>query len=597
METKYDVSVEYIEVGREPKLYLWNHTDGHRVASRTTTLVASVVNFTPKEAFLNGRSMLIHPITINKVTENLLLNSRVDPKEQYFEIKAVDAQGNIVRKQFSLHYKPYTFSLTEGQDFNANFVEEIVTFNEPKLVWNTDVKGDSDSNTNIKTSVSMTDTQRNEDGIYVGKLNLKVETKTGGANVGSTTLVNDLNLSSSLFGWFENKRYFDVFTDVITDEQQTPEIEVLSPNDNSTTFFDRILVKVNIENDKLAKVRINQQEAEVNLTVYRPIYHYLEIPLLIGENTIVIDAKATHNDKVASKVIKVIRKEMPLPVFNVETPEQNKIFKLFNDDVKTVQVKGRIDLSIPLDELRVNGEIVSVNSGEFWYISDYELGQHKLIIEAFNAKGKTVKVVNFSIVHASPSIEVTRPVRNQFDTTQDIIRFIGQVDDKKSLLTINGNVISVDVEDGRFDYEYNLNEGLNTIEIIATNRYGETNKSFFVNRIIAPTSHIEIASGSQGSGEWNLNTSHTVTSQLASYRSSIISALPAGIDISFSFNRMSGTPTDTVVFNYNVDIAQSVTDGIYIAKALIDLLDADGNVINTGFLDFWILLFMLGSHD
>jgi len=84
-----------------------------------------------------------------------------------------------------------------------------------------------------------------------------------------------------------------------------------------------------------------------------------------------------------------------------------------------------------------------------------------------------------------PVIEISTPDDN-IETTEIQIQIKGKVYDEESgikSLTINGNDITIDETDGSFEYYFDLSEGKNTIEIIATNTIGlETTKTFTIMR-------------------------------------------------------------------------------------------------------------------
>ncbi|MEQ2354474.1 thrombospondin type 3 repeat-containing protein [Pseudoalteromonas piscicida] len=589
---------EFIEINEEPKIILWSHRDNGIVRSTSTSVLASVVNFIPEKATLNGKPLKIkRQVLNNDVNEYFLMGGRVDSLLGNYEIMVSNASGAQVGKRFSLNFEPYKYTLVAGQNLYSYPRDEIITFNEPEYVFSRDRVERNHSEINMKSLVQMDSNQSNIDGIYIGKVIVGLKTNEGGATTGKKRVNHYVNLPDNRSPITNSRNYLS-YVDVLGTSDSVPDITLKEPMDGGETYFSVVRVKVDTNNDKLADVYINGLPAKkyfigeggyVSVISDFDSYHYLDLPLELGDNEVKITAHSTLNDNVSEKTVVFKRKAMPKPAFEIGTPRQNELFKVFNEGAKPVTIDGIIDVSIPVNKVLVDGvEVTLRKDGNFLYTSEYRVGDHQIVVEAINDAGSTQKVVNFSVAFGSPTLKLDSPNEAELNTMSEKILIHGSVDDKNAQLTINGTPISVDSQVGDFELEYYLNQGENMIQIVATNKFGESKKLLVVNRVVADESHLEVRIDDPAQKEWQLKTTSDVISQLNRYRTSFMGPLPHGIQVNFTYKKLLGSPADTIVFDYHVYVGQSTRPGMYTIPVAIDLLDTSGNTVHTHFLNIFL---------
>ncbi|AXR00449.1 hypothetical protein [Pseudoalteromonas piscicida] len=394
-----------------------------------------------------------------------------------------NASGAQVGKRFSLNFEPYKYTLVAGQNLYSYPRDEIITFNEPEYVFSRDRVERNHSEINMKSLVQMDSNQSNIDGIYIGKVIVGLKTNEGGATTGKKRVNHYVNFPDNRSPITNSRNYLS-YVDVLGTSNSVPDITLKEPMDGGETYFSVVRVKVDTNNDKLADVYINGLPAKryfigeggyVSVISDFDSYHYLDLPLELGDNEVKITAHSTLNDNVSEKTVVFKRKAMPKPAFEIGTPRQNELFKVFNEGAKPVTIDGIIDVSIPVNKVLVDGvEVTLRKDGNFLYTSEYRVGDHQIVVEAINDAGSTQKVVNFSVAFGSPTLKLDSPNEAELNTMSEKILIHGSVDDKNAQLTINGTPISVDSQVGDFELEYYLNQGENMIQIVATNKFGES---------------------------------------------------------------------------------------------------------------------------
>lgn len=585
---------EYVEIGKEPKIYIWNHSENEKIHSNKTTLIASAANFIPSSAKINGVDISVQRNMLNNgINEYLMLAGGLEGANKPYELKVFNANGDSLTTQFSLEYDHLAYTLQSGQEFRENIQYELVTYNTPENVWSREKRTSDYPTINMDAWYHVGPEQHNPDGIYVGEITLGLKTNEGGAASGSQVISHNVNLNS--YGLpISNQMYIYRYVDVVSGPNVVPSIEIIEPIFNSVTFYSEIEVKVEVKNDNLSQVYINDRLAtkqflsEYGWPARDGLHHVLKVPLHIGENEIIIKAHATLNDQISEKVLKVIRNPSPRPSFEVLTPSQNSVHNLYVEGLKDIHFEGRFDQTIPVRELLIDDQLVEISSnGYFNYTAAYPQGQHQLLIRAINETGTTEKLVNFSVEYGSPNITINSPDPSNKYTRNEEIRIEGFVDDKNAYVTVHGYELNVDSELGSFSLIHALFEGINEIEIVAKNSFGESRKIITVNRIVPKNAHIEVASGSNVSREWKLETTNQVVSKLTRYMRDISSSVH-GVNVDINYKRLEGQPADTVVFEYVVNVEDFVDPGIYTVPVKIELLDGSGAVLHSDILDIVI---------
>lgn len=133
-----------------------------------------------------------------------------------------------------------------------------------------------------------------------------------------------------------------------------------------------------------------------------------------------------------------------------------------------VRVRG---LAEGIDEIEVEGQPVTVSAGEWEVLVDTTEGPSEVTARA----GTQTASVSFFVDTVKPDLLLTEPARGTMrDVSQgDSIQVQGSARDDGSgifAVRINGNIIDHDEEDGRFDYELFLREGLNVFSMSASDR-------------------------------------------------------------------------------------------------------------------------------
>lgn len=203
-----------------------------------------------------------------------------------------------------------------------------------------------------------------------------------------------------------------------------------------------------------------------------------------GNSTTVNDVHATFGEDLRLKV-----KEKNPPTITILNPTAGSTitsatptirWQVKDDDsgVDTTTTKLIIDGGTP-----ITGSAIKHTTMTGGYTSIYEVtnalsnGTHSFVIEASDFDGNTVTstATTFTVDTVPPALTVTSP-ENNLKTNTNKVTVAGTTNDATSTnvtITVNGTNVPVG-EDGSFSYELTLENGENTITIVATDGAGLT---------------------------------------------------------------------------------------------------------------------------
>lgn len=203
-----------------------------------------------------------------------------------------------------------------------------------------------------------------------------------------------------------------------------------------------------------------------------------------GNSTTVNDAHASFGDSLKLKV-----KEKNPPAINILNPTDGATitsatptirWTVTDDDsgVDPSTIKLTIDGGTP-----ITGASITKTSTTGGYTCSYEVttalsnGTHTFVVEASDYDGNTATSIaaTFTVDTVSPTLVITSPA-DGLKTNVNKVTVAGTTNDATSTnvtITVNGVSVPVD-SDGSFSYELTLENGENTITIIATDGAGLT---------------------------------------------------------------------------------------------------------------------------
>lgn len=588
-----DYVVKYEEINREPKIFLWNYYPGQKIRTYQTKLIASVVNFKPHKATLNGRPIKVEQLEIaNGSNDYFLSRTSLHLYQTDYELIIYDEFDNFITKKISFDYEPFLYTLISGQDFNDYKEEPIIALFEKNIIKGSENVSKDLDKVNMKSRYQMTDSQSNHHGIYTGNISFNLWSKNGGATAGSEMVSRPIDFPDDYNR--RDRRNYLAYIDVLKNNNIAPEIDLLSPLNGSTTYHQEVMLEIITSNDQFSDVYVNGElakkqilEDSVAVSPYKMTHQY-RMPLKIGSNKIVVRAKSSLNEHVSEKVFTINRAEMPRPSFVINTPKNNEKFSVYNDDIRYVNIWGTYDTSIPIDELLVNGEKVSLSSSDINFSKGFSVGSHQLVITAKNSAGITEKIINFSVELTAPKIILQQPVSQVTTHSEYLLGF--EVDDGNAYVTVNGLIM--DSSDfGHFSKFIELNEGLNTFEIIAKNAFGEDKKTVYILKTTPSEvqSQIEVKSNNYNNNSLNIIVpSISIPSNLR-YSTYMPERLVDGMWLGIVSARRGG-PSNPLILDYEVHVDENVPSGKYVIPLDVTLYDGNGEPFYQGLYEIIVFV-------
>ncbi|MFA5832145.1 MAG: Ig-like domain-containing protein [Bacteroidota bacterium] len=255
----------------------------------------------------------------------------------------------------------------------------------------------------------------------------------------------------------------------------SPIITISSPSINSITNQPQANVTGTVSDSSSVTLTVNGNPVSVNSGSFTT-------QILLTEGRNVFTFVATDAAGNSSTETRVIILDTTPPIVNISSPNNNTLTNETN-----IQFVGSVYDST-ITTLTINGIPVSIDSsGIFTYIATLLDGTNTISIVAVDAVGNTTTVER--IVNRdsnSPVITIYSPI-DSLITNQTTMQITGLITDASSVtLTINGNVVALD-STGAFSFTVSLNEGGNSLTIVATDAAGNsTTVSRFVVRDSQP---------------------------------------------------------------------------------------------------------------
>ncbi|MGD1045724.1 MAG: Ig-like domain-containing protein [Bacteroidota bacterium] len=249
-------------------------------------------------------------------------------------------------------------------------------------------------------------------------------------------------------------------------DSQSPVINLTSPIDSLFTNQSNVTVSGTILDSTVVTLTVNGISAPIG---ENGVFSY-QLQIVEGMNTITIVAADAASNQ--TKITRLVRRDTQSPIVNLTSPIDSLITNL-----QSITVGGTVtDSTAVTVTVKIGSETPSQlqvgTDGTFSYDVPIVEGMNTITIVATDAAGNQTTVVRHVIMHTIlPVLIVTVPVDSVItNITQITVR--GTVSSQFPVtLTVNGAPVSVGL-DSTFSTQVNLQEGINTITMIATNSVG-----------------------------------------------------------------------------------------------------------------------------
>jgi RHS repeat-associated protein len=250
-------------------------------------------------------------------------------------------------------------------------------------------------------------------------------------------------------------------TRIIRRDTQAPILNVQYPKNDTITNQQTINVSGTVLDSTSIKLTVNGEL----LTVSADGTFNYDLPIVEGLNTITIIATDTVGNK--TTVTRTVRRDTGAPVVNLASPADSLITNQLS-----VTVSGTV-LDSTAVTLTINGNIVPVGLGRaFSYPLTLVQGMNAITILATDAATNQTTVIRHVNLHSIPPELAIEGLIDSTITKDTLITIQGKVSGLLPvILTVNGSPVSIG-PDSTFSLQLILQEGINTIAIIATDAVG-----------------------------------------------------------------------------------------------------------------------------
>ena len=381
-------------------------------------------------------------------------------------------------------------------------------------------------------------------------------------------------------------------------QEQRPYVEFIEPTRERTDQASaRLAIRTSVErvrNKEDIQLLINGRSTRDFRFYPDRAYLTAQINLERGNNS--IQVKANNNAGEASDIVYVnysVSRQEQLPEINISTPDRPSTSTSKNTaliEARTLHVSNKSDISFTVNNRQIYDFSFNRSTGFISKTINLQNGQNEVVIEAKNQDGRALDQVNIRkiepiTVPRPPKITIQVPSNNAETTLSytDVRASIEGVSNTSAIsFYINGRKttsFTYTNQNRTFKAKVNLEEGNNTIRIVAKNQDGnaEDQVNIRYKKIAAPTVQITDPSGSTYKTEASSYTAKATVSgvrQKSDLRVTFNGKKLINYSFSTSSNKLS-VPLNLRTGNNLLEIkatnsSGSATDKVSIRRAVIE---------------------------
>lgn len=458
-------------------------TNPATVTQNSTTIQAGITNITTKNQLtfkLNGRS---ENFTWNPSQKVLSSNVTLNEGANRFEITATNGAGNDQKVGTIIYQKPVTVS------------PPTVNINTPNQNPFTTTQSSATVNATIRNVATATGVSF----VLNGRTNTNFTYNPSTGQFNATVALNDGSNNIKITGTNSAGTADDsgvlIYRKPVT--VSPPQVVISSPNNNTIVQNDQQVIVASIQNVASASdvTFVVNGSSNTNFTYNVNSKQFRgNVTLNKGNNKIEVKGRNTAGQDADDVTITY------QPIVKCDKPTINMVTPTANPYTATdvFQIRALIDLVAGAQNISVvvNGTTISTNNWSYVKstktldidFTSWRDGKNTLVINATNSCGTTTETIIVVFKKVSPPvISFTKPSSNGGSSTVAVNRAtisanISNVASNSGIsLTVNGLNTKFNFNRSILVATAVLNEGINTIKIVATNEAGKREETVTVN--------------------------------------------------------------------------------------------------------------------
>lgn len=480
----YDTTTNVVSTQKEPPVVNFTnpHSSPYETDAETFIIKADIQNvYNGSNVTFKQNGTVNSNFTFNPSTNYFESHVNLTPGNNVFEIKGTNSVGHdyastiIIRKQEEAAPPIVTYSnpvtsphVTSSPVFNVTGnVLNVQNKNQVTFTFN----GNTTTDFNFNTG----------DGAFSKSLSL-----SEGANI---VTVKGTNEAGS-----DEKSVTIIYEKI--QEVHPPEVNFVNPSQNPYTVeeenFNIIASVINVDGKNNITYKVNGQST-TNFS-YNTNTKLLESSIQLVEGANVIEVTGTNqagSDYASTTIIYKKPRSIEPPNVYFTQPNVNPKTLFVNNTIvkaKVINVESKSNI-----ELKINGNVTSnftfyTSSKEVVFNTSLEVGANIFEItgtnEAGQASASTTIIYKTFDTYNPPEVTITNPAPNPFTTFNDHYNVIAQVLNVsgKQNITVkrNGTIVNnflYNAATKTVQFNMQLNEGNNVVEITGTNNYGQDSDS------------------------------------------------------------------------------------------------------------------------
>ncbi|MGI0117183.1 thrombospondin type 3 repeat-containing protein [Zooshikella sp. RANM57] len=479
-------------IDKKTEIFIDSISDNQKVFKRTINMFGFVYGANIEQVLVNGQKakiygndFSIHNVQLNYATNNTII------------IEVSDKDGSKYLKKINVIHEPKIIAFKPGETKKFDFqLYGYSGFGKgAKLI-------DADLDTRYSELVSVLNDEydfeaNNPYMLYkhvIASFELKYS-KLADAGLwrpGNTRLISS-NGHYVLFSSATHEEKYDLFYQLDPEGEIIPDIRLISHKNDQVVYRETEDLAIGIENDGLAQIWVNgtlarrtylDRNKNINDSGKFILEHHAAVNLKNGANIISVRA-VSHTGHESTKEFKLNKMPWVKPKIHLSGGIDGiEIYRSSENELFTI--RGKIDSSIPVDTILVNGIKASIkkNNNSLVFEAKIELlgGVNKIEIVANNPGGKTTLTPSIIVLEKAPDlkVELEDNVNNGDSIRTETVRFNVNQGDKNAKLDIfvNNKVFKENIQ---YESSFNvplLEAGKNTITFKSTNYTGSTERSF-----------------------------------------------------------------------------------------------------------------------
>jgi hypothetical protein len=245
-----------------------------------------------------------------------------------------------------------------------------------------------------------------------------------------------------------------------------PVLTVTSPENGTTTVLTRVLYSGSVDEENTVRVLVNNMSADVVGGKWNR-----EVAVQSGENIVIIVASDQAGNTVSQQMVVHTDYEAPILKARLKSDATTYIHYEGSLTIRGTSINLEVDMSERVLLRIMGGSEIARGPGKHTETLFLEPGLNEITIQARDLAGNSATAITFQVIHDDAAPELVIEVDDDLVRTKVPRYTVRGTTEPGCQVTVNDIPVPV-LDNGTFGYTLHLEEGPNTVRMVATDTAG-----------------------------------------------------------------------------------------------------------------------------